>query len=79
MPVLLLFCGLGFVLMASLRDPLRVRKRTELLLADHDTPREAHKEYGDNELRTIATQFGLDPNASPKGNLAICAAGFGSG
>src|SRR3954468_22617765 len=33
---------------------------TELLLADHDTPRQAHLEYGDNELRTIAKQFGLD-------------------
>src|SRR6266540_1357167 len=37
---------------------------TELLLADHDTPREAHKEYGDNELRTIAKQLGLDPQSS---------------
>src|SRR5205823_6826690 len=36
---------------------------TELLLAYHDTPREAHKEYGDNELRTIARQFGV--TASP--------------
>lgn len=41
-----------------------VQVLTELLLADHDTPREAHREYGDNELRSIARQFGLDPHSS---------------
>jgi CRP-like cAMP-binding protein/Fe-S-cluster-containing dehydrogenase component len=37
---------------------------TELLLADHEVPREAHKEYGDNELRTIAKELGLNPYSS---------------
>ena len=41
-----------------------VKVLTELLLADHDTPREAHREYGDNELRTIAKNLGMDPHAS---------------
>jgi CRP-like cAMP-binding protein/Fe-S-cluster-containing dehydrogenase component len=41
-----------------------VKILTELLLADHSTPREAHKEYGDNELRTIAKNFGMNPQAS---------------
>ena len=41
-----------------------VKVLTELLLADHDTPREAHREYGDNELRTIAKNLGLSPQAS---------------
>ncbi len=41
-----------------------VKLLTELLLADHDVPRQAHREYGDNELRTIARQFGLDPSSS---------------
>ena len=31
-----------------------VRVLTELLMADHQTPREAHKEYGPNELVRIA-------------------------
>jgi CRP-like cAMP-binding protein/Fe-S-cluster-containing hydrogenase component 2 len=37
---------------------------TELLLADHEVPREAHKEYGDNELRTVAKNLGLNPYGS---------------
>ena len=41
-----------------------VKVLTELLLADHDTPREAHREYGDNELRTIAKSLGMSPHAS---------------
>jgi len=41
-----------------------VKILTELLLADHDTPREAHKEYGENELRAIARQLNLDPHSS---------------
>jgi CRP-like cAMP-binding protein/Fe-S-cluster-containing hydrogenase component 2 len=38
---------------------------TQLLLADHDVPRQAHMEYGDNELRTIAKQLSLHPHESP--------------
>src|SRR5439155_17992675 len=37
---------------------------TELLLADHNTPREAHREYGENELLTVARDLGMDPQAS---------------
>jgi CRP-like cAMP-binding protein/Fe-S-cluster-containing dehydrogenase component len=41
-----------------------VKVLAELLLADHEVPREAHKEYGDNELRTVAKSFGLNPYTS---------------
>ncbi len=41
-----------------------IKVLTELLLADHEVPREAHKEYGDNELRTIAKNLGLNPYSS---------------
>jgi CRP-like cAMP-binding protein/Fe-S-cluster-containing dehydrogenase component len=41
-----------------------VKVLTELLLADHDTPREAHKEYGDNELHTVARELGMSPSGS---------------
>jgi CRP-like cAMP-binding protein/Fe-S-cluster-containing dehydrogenase component len=34
-----------------------VKVLSELLLADHETPREAHREYGDNELVAIGQQF----------------------
>src|SRR5262245_21656881 len=42
-----------------------VKVLTQLLLSDHDRPREMNKQYGDNELRTIAKQFGIDPDHSP--------------
>ena len=41
-----------------------IKVLTELLLADHETPREMHKEYGDNELRTVAKNLGLNPHSS---------------
>src|SRR5262249_52039803 len=44
------------------RDSVQVL--TELLLADHDTPREANTQYGDNELRSIAKELGLEPHGS---------------
>jgi Fe-S-cluster-containing hydrogenase component 2/CRP-like cAMP-binding protein len=37
-----------------------VQVLTELLLADHQQPREANREYGENELETIARQLGID-------------------
>jgi CRP-like cAMP-binding protein/Fe-S-cluster-containing dehydrogenase component len=46
----------------------RVRKSveilTQLLLADHDVPRQVHLEYGDNELRTIASRLNLPTETS---------------
>ena len=41
-----------------------VKVLTELLLADHDMPREAQKEYGDNELHTVAKTLGMSPSSS---------------
>lgn len=39
---------------------------SELLLADHEVPREAHTEYGDNELVTIAKKLGIEKSRFPK-------------
>src|SRR4051812_32314071 len=41
-----------------------VKVLTELLLADNNAKREETRQYGDNELRTIAKSFGMDPNKS---------------
>lgn len=39
---------------------------TELLLADHQQPREAHLEYGENELLTIARRYKIEKSRFPK-------------
>jgi CRP-like cAMP-binding protein/Fe-S-cluster-containing dehydrogenase component len=41
-----------------------VKVLTELLLADNNVRRDETREYADNELRTIAKNFGLDPKTS---------------
>lgn len=41
-----------------------VKILTELLLVDNEVPRVVNREYGDNELRTIAKNLGMDPHAS---------------
>ncbi len=41
-----------------------VKILTELLLVDNEVPRVVNREYGDNELRTIAKKLGMDPHAS---------------
>jgi len=41
-----------------------VKILTELLLVDNEIPRIVNREYGDNELRTIAKNLGMDPHAS---------------
>ena len=41
-----------------------VKILTELLLVDNEVPRVVNREYGDNELRTIAKTLGMDPHAS---------------
>jgi CRP-like cAMP-binding protein/Fe-S-cluster-containing dehydrogenase component len=41
-----------------------VKILTELLLVDNEVPRVVNREYGDNELRTIARKLGMDPHAS---------------
>lgn len=41
-----------------------VKVLTELLLADNNVRRDESRQYADNELRTIAKQFGLDPTRS---------------
>lgn len=41
-----------------------VKILTELLLVDNEVPRTENREYGDNELRTIAKNLGMDPHAS---------------
>jgi CRP-like cAMP-binding protein/Fe-S-cluster-containing hydrogenase component 2 len=41
-----------------------VKILTELLLADNNVRRDESRQYADNELRTIAKNFGLDPTKS---------------
>jgi CRP-like cAMP-binding protein/Fe-S-cluster-containing hydrogenase component 2 len=41
-----------------------VKILTELLLADNNVRRDETRQYADNELRTIAKNFGLDPTKS---------------
>lgn len=41
-----------------------VKILTELLLADNNVRRDESRQYADNELRTIAKNFGLDPTRS---------------
>jgi CRP-like cAMP-binding protein/Fe-S-cluster-containing dehydrogenase component len=43
-----------------------VKVLTELLVSDHERPREAHHEYGDNELMTIARQCCPDGSRFPR-------------
>ena len=48
-----------------LTDTLRSAKvLTELLLADNNARREETRQYGDNELRTVAKGLGMDPTQS---------------
>ncbi len=52
---------------AATSDRVRnsVKLLTELLLADHKTPREKHKDYGENELETLAGNFGVHGSRFP--------------
>jgi CRP-like cAMP-binding protein/Fe-S-cluster-containing hydrogenase component 2 len=51
---------------AATSDKVRgvVKTLTELLLADNNARRDENRQYGDNELRTIAKNLGMDPRTS---------------